>query len=50
MSYRIRRVEQGDAFTLAAIQTTSWKTAFRGIVADNDPDQKMIRFAESATS
>ncbi|MGM9602139.1 MAG: GNAT family N-acetyltransferase [Faecousia sp.] len=36
MSYRIRRVERGDAFTLATIQTTSWKTAFHGVVPDND--------------
>ena len=36
MDFGIRRVEQGDALTLASIQTSSWKTAFRGIIADND--------------
>lgn len=34
--YRIRRVKQEDASTLAMIQTTSWKTAFRSIISDND--------------
>lgn len=36
MNYRIRRVNKGDAATLAMIQTTSWKTAFRGILSDSD--------------
>lgn len=36
MDYRIRRVKQGDAPALAQIQTSSWKTAFRGILSDDD--------------
>lgn len=36
MNYRIRRVNKEDAAALAMIQTTSWKTAFRGILSDND--------------
>lgn len=36
MDYRIRRVTQGDAPVLARIQTSSWKTAFRGILSDSE--------------
>lgn len=36
MDYRIRRVMRGDAPALARIQTSSWNTAFRGILSDSD--------------
>lgn len=36
MTYQIRRVQQGDAASLAAVQTSSWKAAFRGILSDSD--------------
>lgn len=39
MNYRIRRVKRTDVPTLAAIQTTSWKAAFRGILSDDDLDR-----------
>lgn len=32
MEVHIRKVKQGDADTLAYIQTESWKTAFKGII------------------
>ena len=32
--YQIRRVRMGDQFILAHIQTESWKTAFKDIIAD----------------
>lgn len=34
MEVHIRKVKQGDADTLAYIQTESWKAAFKGIVDD----------------
>ena len=34
MEVHIRKVKQGDADTLAYIQTESWKAAFKGIIDD----------------
>lgn len=34
MCYEIRRVKQGDADALGAVQTASWKAAFRGILSE----------------
>lgn len=34
MEVHIRKVKQGDADTLAYIQTESWKVAFKGIIDD----------------
>ena len=34
MCYEIRRVKQGDAEALGAVQTASWKAAFRGILSE----------------
>lgn len=36
MEYTIRKVKMGDETTLAYIQTESWKTAFKGIISDED--------------
>lgn len=35
----IRKVEIGDANTLAFIQTESWKSAFKGILSEEDLDK-----------
>lgn len=48
MNYVIRRVKQEGALTLAAIQTTSWKTAFRGILSDSDLER--LASIEKATA
>lgn len=39
MSFRIRQVTQGDAATLASIQTSSWKAAFSHIISAEDMDR-----------
>lgn len=36
MQFYIRKVRQDDAVTLAYIQTTSWKVAFKNIIGDDD--------------
>ncbi len=36
MDYQIRTVTNEDSKTLADIQTTSWRSAFRGILSDED--------------
>lgn len=35
-TFHIRPVNRQDGATLAAIQTTSWRSAFRGILSDQD--------------
>ena len=39
MEVYIRKVKQGDADTLAYIQTESWKAAFKGIIDDKMLDK-----------
>lgn len=39
MEVHIRKVKQGDADTLAYIQTESWKAAFKGIIDDEMLDK-----------
>lgn len=39
MEVHIRKVKQGDADTLAYIQTESWKAAFKGIIDDEILDK-----------
>ena len=39
MEVHIRKVKQGDADTLAYIQTQSWKAAFKGIIDDEMLDK-----------
>lgn len=39
MEIDIRKVKQGDADTLAYIQTESWKAAFKGIIDDEMLDK-----------
>ncbi len=46
MNFQIRKVMQGDAQKLAYIQTTSWKSAFKNIITDDD----LVRLMESRTA
>ncbi len=36
MNFTIRRVKQGDAPSLAMIQTSSWRVAFKGILSEEE--------------
>ena len=50
MCYEIRRVKQGDAEALGAVQTASWKAAFRGILSEEmlekltDPQKAAVMY------
>ncbi len=48
MDYQIRPVGKDDSQTLAGIQTTSWRSAFRGILSEEDLDR--LTNVEKATN